>query len=93
MEAKFCEAIRDQLLVEFLYKGSIRRVEPHAVGYDTKGHLTLSGWQLSGGSGQDWRDFHLSLVSQVVVLTQRFAGPREGYNRNDKTLTRVVCQL
>ncbi|TPN63529.1 WYL domain-containing protein [Mesorhizobium sp. B1-1-1] len=93
MERTICDAIRSRSIISFNYKGKGRRVEPHTLGYDSKGHLALCGWQLSGGSGQDWRDFHLSGMSQLVITTEKFSGPRNGYKRDDKTMSRVLCQL
>lgn len=88
-----CGAIAKMQVVTFGYKGKVRTVEPHTLGYDTKGHLTLCGWQLSGGSGQDWRDFHTNEMTGLSVMDEEFAGPRDGYKRDDRTLQQIVCQL
>jgi predicted DNA-binding transcriptional regulator YafY len=93
MQDLICDAIRRRRVLSFGYKGSIRTVEPHALGYDGDGDLTLSAWQLSGGSGQDFRDFHVRNLSGLSVTEASFAGPRLGYRRHDKTLSRIVCQL
>lgn len=93
LEGVICDAIARKAVLSFRYKGAIRRVEPHTLGYDSDGDLTLSAWQLSGGSGQDWRDFHVSKLSGLATTGENFAGPRRGYNPNDSTLTRVVCRL
>lgn len=87
------EAIRDRRLVRFRYKTTMRVVEPHLLGYDGQGHLTLSAWQRSGGSGVGWRDFHLAKVNGIAVTDQSFSGPRPDYNPGDKTIARVVCSL
>lgn len=87
------DAIRDRRVISFLYKGRIRTVEPHLVGYDRDGDLTLSGWQLSGGSGIGFRDFHVSKISGLSITQQTFAGPRLGYNPNDTTLSQIVARL
>lgn len=88
-----CQAIADRRTLTFTYKGTHRVVEPHLVGYDGDGDLTLSAWQLSGGSGQGFRDFHLSKLTALATGQHTFAGPRPGYNRWDKTIDRVVCRL
>lgn len=93
MEHSICAAIRDRQVVQFSYKGAVRRVEPHTLGIDSKGHTTLCGWQLSGGSGQAFRDFHLDIAASLVVLDETFEGPRPGYSRDDKTLQQIICQL
>lgn len=93
MEREICEAISDQRVIHFSYKGKVRTVEPHTLGYDSKGTQTLCGWQRSGGSGEDWRDFHISEIVGLVVTEEEFAGPRAGYKRGDRTLQRITCQL
>jgi len=91
--SQICDAIRDKRIISFRYKGAIRTVEPHLVGYDSDGDLTLSAWQLSGGSGQGFRDFHVGKLSGLTITDQAFAGPRRGYNPRDRTLDRIVCRL
>jgi predicted DNA-binding transcriptional regulator YafY len=88
-----CAAIQARQVVTFTYKFKVRTVEPHAVGYDSDGDLTLCGWQLAGGSGQDFRDFHLDKATSFSTTGTTFAMPRPGYNRNDPTLSRILCQL
>lgn len=88
-----CDAITKRSAISFLYTGSQRTVEPHILGYDRGGDLTLSAWQISGGSGQGWRDFHFSKISGVALTGTQFSGPRPGYNPNDSTLSRIVCRL
>ena len=56
------------------------------------GDLTLSAWQLSG-TGQGWRDFHVSKLTGLSTTGRTFAGPRPGYNPWDDTIDRVVCRL
>ena len=90
-------AIAEKRTLKFYYdsgKGrSLREVEPHALGYDSNDDLTLSAWQLSGGSGTGFRDFHVSNLSALSITDRNFSGPRPGYNRQDKTLKRIVCRL
>ena len=88
-----CDAIRGRQILTFKYKGRTRVVEPHLLGYDGDGDLTLSAWQLSGGSGQGFRDFHVAKLSALATTGQSFLGPRRGYNRNDETLERILCGL
>ena len=90
---QICAAIRDKKVIQFRYKGAIRRAEPHALGYDGSNILTLSAWQLAGGSGQEFRDFHVDKLSELATTGQTFASARQGYNPNDPTLSRVVCRL
>lgn len=88
-----CGAIQDQRVLSFLYDGSHRLVEPHLLGVDSDGDVTLSAWQISGGSGQGWRDFHVAKLTSLSITEQSFAGPRDGYNPNDETIDQVICRL
>jgi len=90
---QFCDAIRDRRIITFRYKGTVRTAEPHLVGYNSDGDLTLSAWQLSGGSGQGFRDYHVKKVSGLTISKQSFVGPRPDYNPVDKTLPRIICRL
>lgn len=91
-EHEICSAIRSRCIIEFYYSGRLRRVEPHLLGYDSDGDLTLSAWQLSG-TGSGWRDFHVSKLSALSTTAETFSGARPGYNPRDETIDRVVCRL
>jgi len=93
MSHAICTYIQNREVITFRYKGRDRVVEPHLLGYDLDGDLTLSAWQLQGGSGVDWRDFHVSKISGLATTESNFSGPRTGYNPNDSTLSHVLCCL
>lgn len=88
-----CDAIALRRVIAFYYDASLRRVEPHQLGYDHDGDLTLSAWQLSGGSGVGWRDFHLANISAPTITADRFAGPRADYSLQNKKMRRILCGL
>lgn len=87
-----CNAIANRQVLCFRYSGRVREVEPHLLGYDGDGDLTLSAWQLIG-TGSGWRDFHVSKASGLATTGKTFAGARAGYNPSDSTIDRVVCRL
>jgi len=93
MDATICAAIKSRSIITFRYDEAVRRVEPHQVGYDHDGDLTLSAWQLSGGSGVDWRDFHIAKMSGLSTTAEHFSGPRPGYNPRNRKMHRVLCGL
>lgn len=93
IQQNLIQAINAMMVIEFRYNGSRRIVEPHALGINNRGKLTLCAWQLSGGSGNDWRDYHVERISELVVSEDAFAEPRPGFNPNDKTLKTVICSL
>jgi predicted DNA-binding transcriptional regulator YafY len=88
-----CDAIKRRRVITFSYKSALRTVEPHLLGYDKKNNLALSAWQLSGGSGQSWRSFHLSLLTNVSITDDEFPWARPDYNPNDQTMSRILCRL
>jgi hypothetical protein len=60
---------------------------------NVKGHLTLSAFQLQGGSGTDFRQYFISEIDNLVILDEKFDGPRPGYNRNDHIIVSVIAAL
>ncbi|WP_143413127.1 WYL domain-containing protein [Haematobacter genomosp. 1] len=93
LSAQISQAIRDRQVIRFMYNGKAREVEPHLLGVDKSGDVTLSGWQVLGGTGQGWRDFHVSKLSGLATVGRSFSGARPGYNANDRTLRQVLCRL
>lgn len=93
MRNTITEAIRDKQVVMFNYKSSLRFVEPHLLGISRTGRLTLSAWQLSGGSGEGWRDFHIDDMYNVNFSGRFFAKPRYGYNPFDSTMSEIIARL
>ena len=91
-EQQIVNAIRHRLVLSISYKNETRTIEPHLLGYDRDGNLTLSAWQTSGLK-PGWRDFHVGKLRAMSTTGQTFARARPGYNPMDTTLTRVVCRL
>jgi len=87
------EAVQNLRVISFVYKGSIRIVEPHLVGRNSKGNECLSAYQTGGGSGQAFRSFHLNEIEDLEVLEEEFEGPRPGYNPNDRTMDEIFFRL
>jgi hypothetical protein len=80
MNDDLVRAIVDKRLVEFVYKGGRTRVvEPHDYGI-RRGVESLLGFQLHGeshsGSAHGWKQFDAGQISELRVLTRRFAGTR-----------------
>ena len=96
--ALLCTAVSGRRRVAFAYRtGGTRVVEPHLLGSDARGHLTLSAWLVRGasasGDGPGWRDYHVGAMRDVVVLDETFAHARPGYNRFDQTMAQVRCRI
>ncbi len=87
------EAIGDQRVLAFTYKGKDRTVEPYIVGYDEKSKLVLSAVQLSGGSGTGFRSFDVDALSSVTKTERRFSGKHPDYNPRDPYFKRILKQV
>ena len=86
-----CDAVGKRLVISFFYTGSRRIVEPHVLGYDHGGDLTLYAWQVSGCNGQSWRNFHFDKMHGIALTGAHFSDVRRGFNPNDWALTQVIC--
>lgn len=90
-------AIQGRNLLSFMYDDFRRTVEPHTYGIDTKGHMALRAYQVSGGSisGEyaGWKLFHVDEILSMSVQLQTFVGSRPGYKRGDKAFTNIIAQL
>jgi predicted DNA-binding transcriptional regulator YafY len=85
-------AIKRRRVIQFRYKLQVRQVEPHLLGYPKGSDLTLSAWQITG-TKPGWRDFPISKMTELTPTDRRFASARQGYNPNDKTMSRIVARL
>jgi hypothetical protein len=91
MNKIICDAIAARLVVTFVYEGKLRSVEPHLLGASSKGVPMLSAWQLSGGSGTGWREYHCAKIASMGLTSQHFSGPRNGYNPDGGSFSSIVC--
>lgn len=92
MEGTIRTAIAKRRLLVFHYHDMKRSVQPHILGVDGGGHLSLSGWQ-TAGTGVGWRLFHLDHVKTLALSEKSFRGSAQGYNPNDPSFVRVLARL
>jgi hypothetical protein len=93
-----CYAIRKKHLIEFQYEGQLRIVEPQVLGKNHKGRMILSAWQVGGhapaGSRMPWHDYQIVRLSKLIILEDKFDGPRPGYVKGGgKKFSRIFCEL
>jgi predicted DNA-binding transcriptional regulator YafY len=97
MHAALSEAIKTRRVVEFVYDGHPRVVEPHMLAANELGHYALSGWFVAGYSRETrpgWREYLLSDISELEITDSTFPGPRPGYNPTGGTkFPTVYCRL
>ena len=79
MQTVIASAIAAKRIVEFMYSGHRREVEPHVLG-ELNGTLQLLSYQIGGSSSSggipEWRRFDLGKMSGLRVLDHTFAGAR-----------------
>lgn len=100
MQHQISQAIQQRHVLEFWYRSQEdwraerRVVEPHLLGYNQTDALTLSAWQTYGeDGGRGWRAFHVDKIERLVDTGTTFQGTRRGYNRDDKTMKRIVARI
>lgn len=92
MNLSIIKAVEERVLLRFRYKGSMREAEPHTYGQRPDGTEAVCAWQVSGGSGEDFRLFFERDMSEVSTGSP-FGQPRQGYRRGDARFTRVYAEL
>ena len=93
MNQTIINAIQERLLLTFNYKGKTRVVEPHTYGVQHNGNESLSAWQLSGGSGEDFRLYILSEMTAIVPQGEPFEDERPAYQKGDRRYSRIFAEL
>lgn len=87
------KAIEDLRLIRFSYKGPVRTVEPHAYGRQSSGAAAICAWQLSGGSGQEFRLFKEDEMESVQLLDENFHEARPGHRRGGSRFVLTHAEL
>lgn len=96
MNSIIIAAIKGKLLLRFYYDGGYRTVEPHCYALTTKSNEGLRAYQVSGHSSSGnlgWKMFDLSKAINLESLDEKFTSHRPGYNRNDKGMSVIYCEL
>ncbi len=97
MNQTICEAIKKMKILSFTYNGHERTVEPHAHGVTTAGNECLRCYQVAGGSSSgkvpDWKLMTADKMSDLQMSQNGFSKPRDGYNKGDKGMSTICCEL
>ena len=92
-----CSALRSGKVLELRYDGFSRSVEVHAVGFSKEGYKLMRVWQIRGGSDSGepigWKLMRLDEVRAANISDENSLAPRVGYRKNDRAMTRIICQL
>lgn len=81
---RLVRAILDHRIVEFVYQGHRRTVEPYLLGLHEAGEPVLLGYQ-TGGTSQSgeipgWRSFITTAMGDVDLTQDTFPGPPADFN-------------
>jgi hypothetical protein len=93
MNGVLTSAIENRNLIEFKYSGDLRKVEPHLLGKNKAGVMTLSAWQTEGKSGIGWRGYSVDKISELKIADCTFDVARPGYNPNDNTMIQIFSRV
>jgi hypothetical protein len=97
MNTLICDAIRARRVIRFIYDGYERVAEPHLYGISTADHEVLSAYLIGGWSASEgapgWRKYRVRDMHDIHALAEPFAGPRPGYNPQDRQMRQVFCGL
>lgn len=97
MKDQICAAIRDRRMLQFIYDGEPRTVEPYVVGKSRRDNEMLSAYQVGGRSATSgeplgWKNFDLGKIQSLIVLDARFQALRPGYNPDDRNMVSIDCR-
>jgi hypothetical protein len=95
MNSQIINAIKQKRVIELIYDGEIRIVEPHCYGLTTKGNEAIRAFQIDGYSSSGimgWKMYDLSKADNIQIHAEIFA-VRAGYKRGDKGMSRIFCEL
>ncbi len=96
MNPTICKAIEEKRVLELRYHGYSRIVEPHIYGQDKKGEEVVRCYQLAGGSESGERAGWKLLKTKdaiLVHLAETHFLPRPEYQKDDKVVMHVFCQI
>lgn len=97
MKTAICAAIGKKAVLQFIYKGLPRIVEPQAHGISRADNEVVRAVQTGGesesGLSPFGRLFEVAKMTDLRETGDTFAGPGRNFNRNDKGMKYVHCYL
>src|SRR5262245_12072975 len=94
-ESFVCVAIRELRVLEFVYFGKRRLVQPYCHGVTAKGADSLRAVQVGGqgtgfGFGKMWT---VEKMTDLRLTDRTFVPDDPDYNPDDSALTRIHCRV
>lgn len=96
---EICEAIDEQKVIKFLYKGQPRIAEPYICGVSAAGKYIMLSFQTGGYSSTNkfgWKLFEIANISAVFVTEDDFniaGAERLRYDPVDKRFKKTFCAV
>ncbi len=83
-------------VVDLVYHGFRRSVEPYLVGIHEAGEAILLAYQIAGfshsGDVPGWRTFILAEISEATLTDCGFSAPRRDFNRDDPRMNEIFAR-
>ena len=93
---RLVRAILDHRVVEFVYQGYRRTVEPYLLGLHEAGEPIMLGYQTAGASQSGeipgWRAFITTGIGEVEITNSSFAGPRSDFNPYGHSMLEIFAR-
>lgn len=91
-----CSAIADRTILQFIYDGQTRIVEPFTLGvHKDTGNLVLSAYRVGGYSKSQndppWRLYIVESISGLSLISGKAQSYRSGYNPGDSRMSKIIC--
>jgi hypothetical protein len=92
-----CKAIRKKSVIQFVYHGTVRTVEPQSHGISSAQNEVIRGVQTNPldpyGKSIEGKLYDVSKMSELKETGENFSRPGPHFNPNDKGMIYVHCHL
>jgi hypothetical protein len=89
-------AVREHRVMELVYQGHTRTIEPHMVALHGAGEPVLFGYQTGGtsraGEVPGWRTFIVSEIEAAAVTERIFPGPRGDFDPDAADVVEIFAR-
>jgi len=98
MRNDICGAIASHRLLELVYNGQPRLIEPYSHGFSSDGQEMLVGFQRAGGSDsgqvEGWKAMAVDRIERLVVVDISFIPSRGDYRAGrSKNIDDLHCEI
>lgn len=96
MKAKIINAIENKKIIEFIYDGKIRTVEPYSFGKSLRENEVIRAYQIGGFSStgsMGWKLYDISKISSLQILDDLLFESRFDYKKGDKSMVLIYCEI